>query len=481
MGHKPQFGADKRNQEIAELKAGLDHATQVIIQLQQQNIQLQKQVAYLQGDKKQPSRITWENASIIDLPKPYNKPKNRLNRFDTVLQERRFEQLSRLQIAVIALLVATGFTSIGLIVTRVFNQPHPIKPSTNVPKPPTPSPPASLIVPVLPQKTTPSPLRFLPQPLKKPNPEVVDNFPTPTNFPQNQNLQATVNELVNIAARKGLPTESLSITLVNLKTGESAGYKQQQRRFPASVAKLFWLVNFYDQVQEGVIPNEAEYHSDLIKMIQNSDNEAASRIVDLITGTESGLALNSKEFEVWLNKRKKINDFFKKKGYKGINVSQKTFPIPYLNLYEPKGRDLQMRGDPANPIRNKITTQQAARLLYNIVTLQAVPGEASEKMLRLLTLDPATRALNRDKNNPNHFNPVRGFLSQSLPDDVNFVAKSGWTSNSRQEAAYIQTRDGKAAYILVIFAEDRAYAYDWKIFPRMSSYVFERMVISRFN
>ena len=31
--------------------------------------------------------------------------------------------------------------------------------------------------------------------------------------------------------------------------------------------------------------------------------------------------------------------------------------------------------------------------------------------------------------------------------------------------------------ILVIFAEDRAYAYDWKIFPQISSLVFDRMTV----
>ncbi|MBD2771570.1 hypothetical protein [Iningainema tapete] len=55
------------------------------------------------------------------------------------------------------------------------------------------------------------------------------------------------------------------------------------------------------------------------------------------------------------------------------------------------------------------------------------------------------------------------------------ASKSSWTSGSRQEAAYISTPDGKTAYILVVFAEDRAYAYDWEIFPQISRLVFNRM------
>ncbi|EAW46753.1 hypothetical protein PN465_15450 [Nodularia spumigena CS-584] len=92
-----------------------------------------------------------------------------------------------------------------------------------------------------------------------------------------------------------------------------------------------------------------------------------------------------------------------------------------------------------------------------------------------LSIDAATRIEKRKEQNPNVFNPVRGFFSESLPTDVYFGGKAGWTSGSRQEAAYIATRDGSAAYILVVFGEDRAYAYDWKIFPKISNLVLERM------
>jgi hypothetical protein len=55
-------------------------------------------------------------------------------------------------------------------------------------------------------------------------------------------------------------------------------------------------------------------------------------------------------------------------------------------------------------------------------------------------------------------------------------SKAGWTSSTRQEVAFVKTRKGKTAYILAIFAEDRAYAQDGKIFPKMSRLVFDRMV-----
>ncbi|MDY7013091.1 MAG: serine hydrolase [Cyanobacteriota bacterium] len=135
------------------------------------------------------------------------------------------------------------------------------------------------------------------------------------------------------------------------------------------------------------------------------------------------------------------------------------------------------RGNPEQPIRNQISTQQASRLLYEIFTGQAVSQEASQNMMNLLAIDTATRLKNRTPQDPNVFNPVHGFMSQSLPDDVYFAAKAGWTSGSRQETAYIATQDGKTVYILTIFAEDRAYAFDWNIFPEMSRLVFDRMTL----
>jgi beta-lactamase class A len=307
------------------------------------------------------------------------------------------------------------------------------------------------------------------------NQQLAYNVKTSPKFKTSKDLQTIVDGIVSLAKTKGMPTDSLSVTLIDLKSGEEASYQQEQLRFPASVVKLFWLVNLEAQVDRGILQENETLIKDLPKMIHKSDNEAASRVVDKITQTQSGSKLNQKEFNFWLNRRKQINHFFEAAGYQGINVSQKTFPIPYLDFSEPQGRELQMRGSLKKPIRNKITTQQASRLMSEIVTGKAISPEASQKMLDLLTIGAATRIENRELQNPNIFNPVRGYLSQSLPENVFVAAKAGWTSRSRQETAYIATPDGKTAYILTIFAEDRSYAYDWKIFPEMSAQVFERM------
>lgn len=96
-------------------------------------------------------------------------------------------------------------------------------------------------------------------------------------------------------------------------------------------------------------------------------------------------------------------------------------------------------------------------------------------MLDLLSIDADTRIKNKTNQDPNIFNTVRGFFSQSLPDDIYFAAKAGWTSESRGETAYIESSDRKTKYILTIFAEDHSYAYNWDIFPEMSQLVFDNM------
>jgi beta-lactamase class A len=317
----------------------------------------------------------------------------------------------------------------------------------------------------------------LPETQLIPRQKLAYNVKVKPNTRQSQDLQKIVDRVINLASKKGLPITSLSVTLIDLKTGEEASYQQEKPRYPASVVKLYWLVMLQAQLQEKNLIEDEQLNLDLHKMIKKSDNEAASRILDRITDTQSGSNLNTKDLELWLNKRKQSNRFFIDAGYEDLNISQKAFPIPYLNLYSPQGRELQMRQNPDKPIRNKITTKQTSRLMYEIVKRQAVSSDKSSKMLNLLSIDATTRIKNRVNQDPNIFNTVRGFFSQSLPDNIDFAAKAGWTSESRGETAYIATDDRKTEYILTIFAEDRSYAHDWNIFPEMSRLVFNDMKV----
>ena len=305
------------------------------------------------------------------------------------------------------------------------------------------------------------------------NSELAYNVQTSPNLNKNEKLQKTVDEIVDFTKNQKFPIQPLSITIIDVETGEHAGYQQEKLRYPASVVKLFWMVNLYAQIEKGIL-SETEFPEYLDAMIQKSDNEAASYIVDRITKTEYRQNIKGEEYKNWRKKRLKINQYFQKAGYKDINVSQKTFPIPSLKLARPKGSELKLRKNSQKANLNKISTQQVARLLYEIHQNKSVSEKSSLKMAELLTIDAGTRNLKRHDKNLNEFNPVRGFLSASLPDKVDFKGKAGWTSGSRNDAGIITTPNGKS-YILVVFGEDRAYAHDWQIFPDISQLVFNQM------
>jgi beta-lactamase class A len=335
-----------------------------------------------------------------------------------------------------------------------------------LPQPPN-LPYTPLVVPALVQAISPPSVALK---LKQANSGMVYNVTTPPNLQQSRELQAIVDEAVSLAAAKGLPQSPLSMTLIDVKSGEIAGYQQQQLNYPASLVKLFWMVALYAEVESGIIPNERALASDLYNMIHYSDNDAASRILDKITDTQSGSSLYGQNYQTWLQKRNQINQFFQLAGYNNLNISQKVYPIGYLDLDLPEGRELQMRGDQKNPIRNMMTTDHAARLLYEIFTGQSVSPAASQKMAQLLTRDLRPEAAEDDDSTY-----IENLLGESLPVDVYLAAKAGWTSSVRHHAAYVSSRDGQTAYIIVIFTSDRAYIQNQQIFPTISRLVFDRM------
>ena len=302
------------------------------------------------------------------------------------------------------------------------------------------------------------------------------NMTTAPTFHSNDALQAIVQDLVDLAVARDLPTDALSITLIDVNSLQSGSYQQEQLRFPASIIKLFWMVVLYDQIQSGIWPGEDLFAANLEQMIQKSSNDAASYILDQITNTSSGPELNEAALAAWKQRREQLNWFFQTAGYDEININQKIFRIVSLDLNEPQGRDLQIRGNPNMPLRNQISTQQAARLMYEIATEQAVSETYSRRMARWLSRDLRVPVEQQISPNSGEFNPIRAFLGESLPPDVKLLSKAGWTSTTRQEAAYISTSDESTAYILVIFGEDPAYSRDEDIFPIFSRRVFERMV-----
>ncbi|QDZ39884.1 serine hydrolase [Euhalothece natronophila Z-M001] len=306
------------------------------------------------------------------------------------------------------------------------------------------------------------------------------NVKTPPNLKSSPKLEQIIDSLLLLSTQNNLPKEDISITIIDMNQNSFAYYQGDVSRYPASIPKLFWLVIAYSYVDNTLINLEPDLSSSMSKMITKSDNEDASKVIDKITGTESGRMLPEEKFKEWLKKRSQLNSFFKRANYSNINISQKTYPIPYLEEYgdSPKGRELKMRylgeRDENNPIRNKLTTNNSARLMYEIVNKKAISSQYSQKIKNNLE-----RNLNpeywRDIDPNFEFNPVLAFFGESLSPDVRLLSKAGWTPNTRQEVAYIETPDQEVKYILAIFTENEAYAQNWEIFPKFSELVFNAM------
>ncbi|PMB16415.1 hypothetical protein CEN48_02670 [Fischerella thermalis CCMEE 5282] len=500
MDQQSKRQSDSRDRKIAELEAKLQRAYQVIGNLQQTNIELQRRIAEFNsaGNQKSvlptsliavspPQTVHAQNQRTIIKSRTTPPP----SKYTANMNKPRFRKLPHLQfyglITLVVLIIVSLFSFSSFLVQRAKNKNSetvnnlPIQQQTNFPTQP---PIINTQNPVINQPDLSNqpinlPLESSSQ-LSKTNLDLIYNVKTPPNLTKSDELSSIVKNILDYVKDKKLPTESLSITLIDLNKNTIAGYQQDIPRYPASVVKLFWMAILEAKIKQGLIPLNHTINSDLNAMILKSDNDAASRIVDVISGTYSfENKLTDEQFQTWEKQRQSLNYFFQKAGYKNINVSQKTYPITYLKATEPKGADLQLRGDnPSQPRRNKITTYQTARLMYEIFTGQAVGPEYSEQMASLLTRDLRPEAWKLQPPNPDEFNPVENFLGESLASDADqivFASKAGWTSASRQEVAYVATKNRKTRYIIAIFGETPAYAASQNAFPDISRLVFDQM------
>ena len=447
MKNQPQDKLNDRQIETNALESKTACATSLTVKLQPENVQLQEQVTQLDRPSSDCSAITeietvhypQQTTAIVHVKSPEVIP----------------EKPSKFKLKAIAV------AGILLIIGSVINhRQYSLK--------------KSALNDLEAKKSALNDLETIDR-VQPSQPKFLYNVTTTANLNRSQKLQQIVGRAVKTVAAKGLSTQDLSISLIDLTAQTSAGYQQDRLRYPASVIKLFWMVAAYGHIDRQNISPSDYLNSDIARMIQESDNDSASRVLDAITGAKSGSNLNQTNLQAWLNKRQKINNYFRSAGYENININQKAYPINYLQLEEPQGRELQMRGEASNPVRNQISTAQTARLIAEIISDRAISPEYSQKMRSLMNLDQQTRQETLNTANSPQFNPVLGFFSQSLPQDINIFHKAGWTSRERNEAAYITSKDGKVAYILVVFGENSDYAQDWDIFPQLSAQIYQQL------
>ena len=247
-------------------------------------------------------------------------------------------------------------------------------------------------------------------------------------------------------AGRGLKPEELAITLIDLrdpKNLRSANYRGEEKIYPASVSKMFYGMALHRWLQDGKVKDSPELQQAMREMIVESWNEPTQYILDVITGTTSGPPLPDKEMKKWAEKRNVINRYYAALGYQNINLNQKVF------CEASYGREKAFRG-PNGENRNKLTTNATARLLTEIVLGQAVTSQRSAQMLELMKRDQYVTGGDND-------DQARGFTGIALKDAAGskLWSKAGWTSETRHDAAYIETPDG-LRLVLVTFTVNHA-------------------------
>ncbi len=265
-----------------------------------------------------------------------------------------------------------------------------------------------------------------------------------------RSLQALVDSaakttLEKFAAKK-LTANQLSITLIDLRDPTrpvTASHLGNERIYPASVVKMFYLAAVHRALEDKTIQETPELKRALKDMIVDSSNEATQYIVDVVTQTTGGFELPPGEMEEWQYKRNSVNRWFSSMGYTNININQKTF------CEDAYGRESVSRG-PQGENRNKLTTDATARLLMEIATGKSVTPERSASMMELMKRDYMRKTGDNDDQG-------RGFTGLALSgvDGARLWSKAGWTSTTRHDAAYIEMPHG-AKFVLVTFTTGHA-------------------------
>ncbi len=283
-------------------------------------------------------------------------------------------------------------------------------------------------------------------------------------------LNTAVGETLNKFAAKKVTPDDVAATLIDLRDPANlkmANYRGDQKIYPASVVKMFYMAALHQWLEDGKIKTlSPELQRGLKDMIVDSSNEATQYVLDVLTDTSSGGEMSAKEFAAWSYKRNAVNRYFASLGFQNINVNQKTF------CEDAYGREQQFRNYKGEN-RNMLTTNATARLLAEIALGKSVSPERSHQMMDLLKRDFSGTSKDAD-------DQAHGFTAIALNElnlkDAKLWSKAGWTSKTRHDAAYIETSDN-LKFVLVVFTEN--FANEREIIPGIVNIILKNLKESR--
>ncbi|HEX6097057.1 MAG TPA: serine hydrolase [Thermoanaerobaculia bacterium] len=251
-----------------------------------------------------------------------------------------------------------------------------------------------------------------------------------------------------------LKAEDLAISLVDVTNPaviSRADYRGDERFYPASVIKLFFMADVYLTRKQWV----GDVDRALKEMMVVSDNDATAYLVDLLADTVPGPPLEGRALRRYIEKRREINRRFQKLGY-ADNVSAMMKPWSF----GPYGVDRQVLGE-KRVNRNMLTANATASLL---LWIQRQRSPFAPDMMKLLERPLAP--LREEENQ------VKEFIGAALPEGARLWSKAGWTSEVRHDAAYVELPGGRKL-VLVIFT--RGIAEDVTLIPAIAKNVLAEL------
>ena len=260
--------------------------------------------------------------------------------------------------------------------------------------------------------------------------------------------------------------ENIAITCIrydkknpSTSSGYGTGWNSNRNFYPASVVKIVYALATQVWLQQDLIVDSEELRRALHEMIANSNNDATSYILDLLTGTTSGPSLNKSNYQAWKIQRQLINNWLEELQWPEIqnwNCSQKTWNEG------PFGREKDFYGE-NNENRNSMTTDGSARIFESLMTKEMLPKVASEKLIKnfLRSLDPFIRK--QDLNNQ-----VDGFLGEGLPSASKLWSKAGLMSEVRHDVAWWESPN-KNPMLVAVFTIGEKLVKDRFLLPAIGS------------
>jgi len=278
-------------------------------------------------------------------------------------------------------------------------------------------------------------------------------------------LKETLYKISN--NRKNFLIDNVAITWINYSTninfkkGFGYGINHKKQYYPASIVKLVYGLAIHDWIEKKRVILNKEIENAVFNMLQYSSNDATSFLVDLLTGTSSGLSIEGAAWDQWKYQREIINDWLLSLEWdevKEFNCCQKTWED------RPYGREKDFY-DQNNRNRNSMSTHGTAKILEEII-LHKIYKENNLKLKDFLL-----RNLEKDQMRGDD-NQVKGFLGEGLPENTLFWSKAGLMSKARHDAAW-WLNNNSSQTLLVVFGNGEIIANDTSFLPELSQAIYK--------